>query len=126
MDEYEAGRELDALIAERVMEWRYEPRFPGDTTGYLVTPTERIIYEEWPAFSSDWGAAGLVMDRMAARRQYLWLSYQAVSYLRSGLMHWVVGFAAPERFQATADTAPLAICRAALRWQGLSSPEQSC
>lgn len=118
MTEYEAGRELDALIAERVMGWqRCHAELHG---GSGFPPGQSFSIHNIaviPHYSTDWGAAGQVMEHFATQGRYLWLCYEAVSYLRADTMHWAVSFAAPGQFRATADSAPLAICRAALRYQ---------
>jgi hypothetical protein len=73
-------------------------------------------------YSSDWGAAGRVMDHFAAQRRYLWLSYEAKNYLTGpDHMVWRASFAAPQEFHVTADSAPRAIALAAKRYTKIMS-----
>ncbi len=84
---------------------------------------------EWnsiPRYSSGWGAAGLLMDHFAAQRRYLWLSYEAESYLAGpDHMVWRAPFAAPAQFHATADSAPRAIALAAKRYTEIMADADS-
>jgi hypothetical protein len=114
----EAGYELDAQVAEQVMGWHLEEGaayWPNTERVWRDAAGRRMgTVAEWSP-STDWGAAGQVVDRFAQKRRYLWLSYEAVNYLSGNTaMHWKCTFAAPQRFQAHGATAPLAICRAAL------------
>jgi hypothetical protein len=111
-----AGRELDALVAEKVMELKVdyefsdvlEPRVP-----FLVDK-----YDEWgylPNYSTDIAAAWEVVEFL---RRKFW-STNIVCWDYS--VKWVVtceyrtGHGEPKKtLYADADTAPLAICRAAL------------
>lgn len=95
--ELKAGRELDALVAEKVMGW-----VPG--AGF-----ERDTY--W-AFSTDIGQAWLVVERLATDG---W-SYQIMG---NKLGAYVVKFTRGDRDEGLIVSeprpAPLAICLAALR-----------
>jgi len=141
-DELQAGRELDALVAERIFGWmRVQPPkhdFDGPLPGQgevLASPTAVPMIESgeyaWPpkgiipftfflpsqGWSTDISAAWQVIERMAARG--LWLTlltpYDATdgyhaTFTPHGRPQWCDAVA-----RAQAATAPLAICRAALR-----------
>lgn len=105
----EAGRELDALAAEKVMGW---------TVQLIVGPQD--AFEEWrdprgwrygpepKPYSTDIAAAWQVVEQMQGRE----LTDIAVSWdIRDDKWCWVARFGRTER---TGYTAPTAICRAAL------------
>ena len=125
IDAMPAGREMDALVAERVMGWVHftwkgysyflpQNEIPGPDVQLMIYPGRPV-----PLYSTDIAAAWLVVDKMglslvrvdAAR----WLvgQYRESEYLDTemgcidGHFHYA-GF-------AVSDTAPLAICRAALK-----------
>lgn len=124
-DTIPAGRELDALVAEKVMGLAYVRRVegqaawvtgrdwvdPGDYT-YGEGKWGTLVLYRVPDFSTDIAAAWLVVERMAQSDRNLRLSLD-----RFGGDPWWCEFA-DEAYtigaQAVADTAPLAICRAAL------------
>lgn len=114
-----AGKELDGLIADRVMYWNqnheinecedkwysycnicgYEPRFekiiPGSCKGY-------------PRYSVDISSAWEVVEKMGP-------SYELKSiHHSSGTVHRATFWRGMMGFSVEAETAPLAICRAAL------------
>jgi Phage ABA sandwich domain len=96
-EELIAGREFDALIAEKVMGW------PGD--GLSASPTYRE--QNMPHFSTDIAAAWQIIER--AREFDLWFNPDQ--------RHWGCYLAFPSGFarvDADNPSAPLAICRAAL------------
>jgi len=105
MSEMKAGRELDALVAEKVMGWTLSGRVWIDERGHLQTiePTSFGSFEP----SSDIAAAWEVVEKMRARGLIVDLTLGAGAYCRIG------GFRpfAEER----GATAPLAICLAALK-----------
>lgn len=123
----EAGRELDSLVHRRVMElpvvpdaWGL-PMQPGDhwTSDphgtYTGTPT--TTGSPIPAYSTDIAAAWEVVEKLRERRIFLsvdahWDRFDVDAAIGPSL---VVAADFWERAFATADTAPLAICRAALR-----------
>lgn len=129
----EAGRELDALVAEKVMGFcLHRPGFTFDLTHYernckrcdAMVP-ERVFHEQ-QAFkpSTDIGTAWQVVEHLAAQGWAVDISVPPegdveVSVLRvvtvklSGKWYYErVGF-------ARAPTVPLAICRAALMALGV-------
>jgi hypothetical protein len=104
-----AGRDLDALVAEKVMghevhrdvRWR-EPAILG--------PGQRIANTPMPRYSTDIAAAWAVIQKLMETH----FMYSLNASHESG--HWCVFYPAsgsPVEGEY-ADTAPLAICRAAL------------
>lgn len=106
------GRELDALVAEKVMGWKRSLTgfwFPPD-----LHPNANIIGHEIPHYSTDTGAAWEVVEK----------------FPHFYLFRWIAGGPMPGqwecRFSDTddgtkivwADTAPHAICLAALKAVG--------
>lgn len=120
----EAGRELDALVAERVMgfEWRYV-RALGETNfvHVLLHPSTHDINGRYnraglrqprhPSYSTDMAAAWLVVEHADADPEGAGLLLRRV-HCAGEIFHTArFGRSAPE---AEAPTAQLAICRAAL------------
>lgn len=110
--EYEAGRELDALIAEKVMGWqrchaelRGGSGFPPGIS-FSIHNVATI-----PAFSTDWGAAGQVIDYLCAARAAHWTLTIVPGRTMASVSIWQDGICMAG---APAPTVPLAICRAAL------------
>lgn len=119
-----AGRDLDNLIAGRVMGWK--PRKTLKTPpGFVELVAD--VYTWWTpdgSMQTDWDyewsndihCAWLVVERMhTEHKDCLALSYAIHDC--SATMKWQAVFRHSNVF-AIADTAPLAICRAALkaRW----------
>ena len=108
----EAGREMDALIAEKVMGWDVHPH----RTHYI----NRDAKNEHPYFvicgdfepSTDIAAAWQVVEKMSSRKDW---DEHPVCIVRNYAFKdmWTVELRDYD-FDATAETAPLAICRAAL------------
>jgi hypothetical protein len=101
----EAGRELDALVAVEVMGWHNDHEVPYYD---WVQESNEVIHisKRWSP-SSDIGAAWEVVEKMIANG---W--WNTDIGFGSGI---VVSFDdGSTTHQAKADTAPLAICRAAL------------
>jgi hypothetical protein len=106
-----SNRAKDAEVAERVMGWR-RIEWEGGTTpmGRSSKNVLSLVLEEVPHYSTDIAAAWQVVEHLFTRG--LRLSLNAF-----GGDPWWAEFA-DEGYehgaQAPADTAPLAICRAAL------------
>lgn len=125
MDVIQAGRDLDVLIAERVMGWRHDIDSFG--VGWLDTHGAFRLDEEVPPYSTDIAAAWAVVAHLQAQGALFRLQYGRTKPLqRTGHgaanskfgPEWGALFQhMPSYFEAsaTADTAPLAICLAALR-----------
>ena len=117
MPTLEAGRELDRLVAEKILGWRYYASGYGLTAqrAYWVSPQGPFSADNLPRFSADIAAA-----------------WQVVQYLRdegwdwrittgrdqpTGAVGWQVSIlrAWPQKREVNAfgDAVPLAICRAA-------------
>ncbi len=112
MAEPEAGRELDALVAAKVMG---RPKFQPGKGPVAQRPLEELSMRMYadripvPHYSAEIGAAWQVVERMRA------LGWEVVVDTRSG--KWLVQFLSSDGRQhsaASADLAPLAICRAAI------------
>ena len=117
MSEMVAGRELNQKIAVEVMG--------------LIRPTRR--YEPWkrpdglslytsyslPAYSTDWGAMRLVVEKVRAKDEW------AFTLGTDTAGEWDATFWEGDTFHdASADTAPHAICLAALQAVGaLPTPQ---
>lgn len=110
-----AGREMDALIAERVMGWEIHPHkthyiHNDGKTGYFVP-----CGEFQP--SEDIAAAWQVVERMRYKNFYSQHTDLTLASENEEWWSWtfidhnpLAGYSE----KATAETAPLAICRAAL------------
>ena len=104
-----AGRELDALIAEKVMGWKVnydnwtvaKPHFSKPDTFWCVS----LKAGDWAAFtpSTQIADAWLVVEKLIGQYEFM---VQAIDGER-----WIAVFF----HEAEADTAPLAICLAALK-----------
>lgn len=108
----EEGRDLDALVAEKVMGWKYYPASAGTmqpiNPPYWINPDRQSLdaIEDWPpSYSTDIDAAWEVVEKLAGTFR---LEYEKYSdwdcELGLGSAH--------------AKTAPLAICLAALKAVG--------
>src|SRR3990167_2036291 len=128
MTDLPAGRELDALIEEKVMGHEVEPRWydahggplpdPEDASikphEYYVLPPRtgaRYSTREVPYYSRDIDAAWEVLERFATRHLNLGLQGPGMW----GPEGWYVTLGTGHIATAFAFTAPLAICLAALK-----------
>lgn len=106
------GRELDALVAEKVMGWRwftdeFNPR-------PVLVPPGMPRQSALPSFSTDIAAAWEVVERLRGMEPELSWNDEARC--------WIVGFwkgpSAPSTIHGSSDSAPNAICLAALKAVG--------
>lgn len=104
-----AGPELDALVAERVIGGKPCPVIP-----WKWTPPLRASRCPMPKFSADPGAAWQVVEAMEKRGLHLQLTDEWMSYPRWRAEFRSLDTRRPGENLEKADTAPLAICRAAL------------
>lgn len=128
-------REIDALVAERIMGWvRLE--FKGGAVFFMPPDVAEQMYirqqsqecvssgdeDNSPLYSSDITAAWRIVDQM--RKNGYWLKLQ--SPFEADNTKWNAGFTEhsftgwngrPDN-QRQADSAPMAICLAALRYAG--------
>ena len=118
----EAGRELDALVAEKVMGFAkvvrdYDKRHNTEGLRSFVYDTAFAWFgKETPRYSTDIAAAWLVVEHMGPIP--FSLRFQPADAWRAGggevycYAHWTCWFEGGKEIDA--DTAALAICRAAL------------
>lgn len=136
-----SGRELDALVAERVMGWTWwDARVvseyglvtqPKTTTGYntkvLMPPKAResstaFLYENfangyYPAYSTDIVAAWQIVNRF--KEQSMILNYG------EDTQKWECSFIVNgNRYWGVSSIVPIAICIAALRIVGIDIDEK--
>jgi hypothetical protein len=103
--ELQAGPEMDRAIVERLM--AKEP--PGPLVDFVRT--EEGLKAVYPNYSTDIGAAWLVVEKMREQTHFInveWTDskwYCRIIWPPFGEWHQIAN---------SADTAPLAICRAAL------------
>lgn len=113
MSEHVAGRDLDALIAERVMGWTVNRT--GDRHWHTVGATgrERGVLIGTDCCAEKWAGSFCpsrdIRDAFDVATKIGGLELQDVT----GNGHWEARFAMSGDWDA-AETAPLAICRAAL------------
>jgi len=138
IDEMQAGPEIDRLVAKEIMGWTiytdYEPRFwlaDGESSGWAVDDfdaremtedgvTEIVAHYGVFRPSVDWGAAGLVFEKMPEHKYIMSIFYGIEPDLTAPVLP---GYSVqvwhpsgkPTTFDTEAETAPLAICRAALK-----------
>lgn len=123
MSEMKAGRELDALVAERVMGWTDVKLAKRPELGVLGRHPVRHAQEIVPHYSTDIAAAMAVVEEL--RSWIFWVQrveaplgqvrYSARVYTRDKDVPYYFG----AYYDATANTAPLAICLAALKAVGV-------
>jgi hypothetical protein len=105
-----AGRKMDALIAEKVVGLRLDWEFAEFQNGEPSAPTLRDKYDEigvLPFYSTDISATWEVIEKMGDIAWSLASAWN-LSGKRAGFSMWISGKS------VIADTATLAICRAAL------------
>lgn len=115
MEQMKPGRELDALVAEKVMGWRRHDSnrlgtYGEDPIGLWIKNTEPSLVR-LPQFSEDIAAAWEVVEkfhRFVVTRMEMPVCYDARVVYYFGMGNF-------EEFAFTADTAPHAICLAALK-----------
>ena len=121
IDELPAGRELDALVAERVMGWHITDAIkkPGQDD-YGVAPGQVGVL--WvvrvPDYSTDIAAAWQVVERLIKLDAFVSLDYD---FQNVDSEKWSVTFITRKAIDCeSGETAPLAICRAALKAVGVT------
>lgn len=114
-----AGVEIDTLIAERVMGWMYK----DFKTPYVVMGQPETMSTDYvPPFSTDITAAWMIVDRLHEMgwsvfvacycdNEHVSSPFEARCWKRNDPQF-------PETISIGADTAPLAICTAALKAVG--------
>lgn len=114
-------RELDALAAEKLFEWRWLPWF-GNTEQLILVPDESYFHssEIWgrnilhfvPKYSTDIASAWLIVDKFDNPHTSV-----VIETYSDGWCCRIIK-SSPEIFQSLAKTAPIAICLAALKTVG--------
>lgn len=119
-EQHEAGRKLDALIAERLM---------GYTDVHFNGPTDRLANlwyghapgEEWhsepPEYSTDMAEAWKVVERLVALGYWISLSHNGNTHAAAWDFRIVDRKNERDRHITISETAPLAICCTALKAQ---------
>lgn len=115
IDKMEAGRELDALVAEKVMGWNVCGTADNDRAG--IAPGQTASAVRIPPYSTDIAAAWEVVERIIeiekAKKTYLPVfSVQMAPDGFSAVLQVGMGC---EIVVENSSTASLAICRAALK-----------
>lgn len=117
-----AGRELDALVAEKVMEWIFHPMQlmgmpPTMSKEFWTYRDGESIHHVYdlPPYSTSIAAAWEVLEKLHGQKDYcqdtlLACGVEKTQYGYECLLTGVDG-----EWHETADTAPLAICLAALK-----------
>lgn len=130
------GRELDALVAEKVMGWvkleahpaphtLFHPNFGKPGNPNYAGPW--FYHPDWtpekgghpngqviPAYSTDIAAAWLVVERLGT-------NFRELVHLRPG---WQATVTKANNYYAVADTPALAICLVALKAWGVDTPPE--
>lgn len=116
-----AGRGLDAEIAERVMGWTRRKYWCGsDELSDLFPPSGAGSFDDhgqFPAFSTDIAAAFTIMDELARRCHKIGVMnrYAANRVWACSLILFPGDQKRERQIFEYGDTAPLAICNAALK-----------
>lgn len=120
MIEYEAGRELDALIAEKVMGWTQITTLTGEAGELVGAPPEFPKQRNWlvARYSQDIGAAWEVVEKLQDAHDIELYRLNNIEAIE-GPTVWScrIGDLVSGAFVAryAAPTAPLAICLASLK-----------
>ena len=117
-----AGRELDALVAEKVMGWVRGRRY-GNGNGEWIIDGKTSVSRTWdstPSYSTSIAAAWEVVEKMRNTKEapdetYWVLTDCAGSGWRAEILQVLTENDAPHQVAyGVGDTLPLAICLAAL------------
>lgn len=118
-----AGRELDALIAEKVMGLELKQpdktNYRRDTWVYAIndyTDEGPVYVVDCPEYSTDIAAAWEVLEKLSDSQ--ITVNRHMHSGYTVGVFEKVQGISIQEKCSASAATAPLAICLAALKAVG--------
>jgi hypothetical protein len=131
VSEMPAGQALDILVAERVMGYKDDGSWP-----HQVTDEDGGTGDRLPEYSTSIAAAWEVVEKMATRG--IWMAVSDMRHGRYTIEHaapwsgWWATWMRTDRstdltevegdhdWAATGDTAPLALCRAALLAVGIT------
>jgi len=106
------GRELDALVAEKVMGWIKRPKGAGTAHLWISSDKQAFHESELPAYSTDIAAAWQVVEKLTRRDDKLFFTLETPI---SGSA-WECWFSGE---WAEGETASHAICLAALKAVGV-------
>lgn len=123
----QAGRELDALVAEKVMGWKWcendigkESLQPPSEEYAFLSPNHPVFWADekgytkiMPHYSTNIADAWKVVEKM---RENFWVQVDVGDIILCSMGEY--GFVC-STIQAEAETAPLAICLAALKAMGV-------
>lgn len=133
MPEELTGRALDAMVAEKVMGWKWFVH-PEEPRAFLASPKSLDQMERmgWlpddgrearemgfsiPAYSSTWEGLGLVVDEME-RRKWAWKIQKVYRGEGAADGHYALFTSGGQEGYSLALTAPEAVARAALKALG--------
>jgi len=107
----EAGPELDRLVAKHIMGWKEGQEILESLSGIGILGEKAL-----PRYSTDITAAWSVVEKLV---NLGWLVNLLSPWKGNATCHWTCyverkGENGWERLEATGDSAPLAICRAAM------------
>lgn len=119
IDEMKAGREMDALVAEKVMGWKRFAVCDKLHPPYMEE-TRHTFAHGFPDYSTDITAAWEVAEKMRVAVMPIdgggWAAKDISIDATHGTELYIIPGSDEECYGWTkADTAPLAICRAALK-----------
>jgi hypothetical protein len=116
MSDLDAGRELDALVAERVMGWQwndYTVNYGNDdyrtVRGLFDVKGSFDSHDRFPEYSTDIAAAWRVVEKLKPD----WAI--RIEVRPSGVYCDIISLTERRVEKVTESSVPLAICRAALR-----------
>ncbi|GAB7387388.1 hypothetical protein BSNK01_12240 [Bacillaceae bacterium] len=119
----EAGRELDALVAEKVMGWTYRKLPTLDEGAWVIEEKEPVIWESRWKPSIRIKDAWLVVEKMidSGFDLHLDADWKNGVYYYCEFSNLIGGLGV---FGHEAETAPLAICLAALKAVGVEAEDE--
>jgi hypothetical protein len=119
MSKLVAGREMDALVAKHVFNLELTPN--GCSCGYIKNEPAIKGCQRIPNYSTSIADAWLVVEKLIENG---WIYYRVTGYVKDSIAYHTCLFegAGQEQpmFRSEGDTAPHAICLAALKACGVS------
>lgn len=122
-----AGRELDALVGQKVMGWTraYDRRLKGEWWSAPEDP--QGFYADFPEWSTDISAAWVVVEKMRERgfwfRMSTPFSLKGTTLFGGFTSHNSTGWNGRPDYGHAAESAPEVICLAALKACGVEVPK---
>jgi len=105
------GWELDMLVAERVMGWKAHPR---DTAQYILATDDESSYQP-VANVAEWNPSQCITDAWVVVQKLARNQYEVGVQTIEGRYTALIAFNGRTSAVASADTAPHAICLAAIQ-----------